>query len=379
MALHEPHEKQTPQQWYARLARERLDLSASVEETLADPTSQEDQWSDEDEYTSSVHTSRKMTLIPPRFSLQSRMLPAVQTGIQDVQPRAHAHSPTSAEEGGEQKASTVANPPNILTRLAQRLTSSLAAFGASVQPLAPPVIASSLVEESQELSRKQEARTVAPGEAASVSNRTDGYAMPFIDALPSAHPPVEATPPIRSKQRLAGHTGKIRLQTASLPAVTRQVSSVDMPTPPASPAAPFTHERAEVREPVEVWVRLANAETEKKAASVSMPGVDTGRSEVGPTSREQRTENALSRVAGIAGRGMLSGSGVFESGQPDLMIHNPHITESSVIVITLTSNPGPVVVQYVSLHPYEGFTIHLTAPVTMKTSFNYVVLLGELF
>src|SRR5947199_123043 len=188
MALHEPHEKQTPQQWYARLARERLDLSASVEETLADTSSQEDQCSDEDELTSSVHTSRKMTLIPPRFSLQSRMLPAVQTGMQDVQPSAHAHSPTSAEVGGEQKAPTTANHPNILTRLAQRLTSSLAAFGASVQPLAPPVIASSLVEEPQELSRKQETRAVAPGEAISVSNRTDTYAMPFIDALPTAHP-----------------------------------------------------------------------------------------------------------------------------------------------------------------------------------------------
>jgi hypothetical protein len=379
MALHEPHEKRTPQQWYTRLARERLDLSASVEETLADTSSQEDQWPDEGEYTSSVHTSRKMTLIPPRFSLQSRMLPAVQTGIQDVQPSTHAHSPTRVEVSGEQKTAPVANPPNILTRLAQRLTSSLAAFGASVQPLAPPVIASSPVEESQELSRKQEGRTVASGEAVSASNHTHAYAMPFIDALPSAHPTAEGVPPIRSKQRLAGHTGKIRLQTASLPAVTPQARSVDIPIPPDSPAAPFTHERAEVREPVEVWVRLATSETEKKATTVSISGVDTGQSEVGATSKEQRAENALLAAPGIAGRGMLSGSDVFESGQSDLMVHNAHITESSVVVVMLTSNPGPVVVQYVSLHPYEGFTIHLTAPVTMKTSFNYVVLLGELF
>jgi hypothetical protein len=130
---------------------------------------------------------------------------------------------------------------------------------------------------------------------------------------------------------------------------------------------------------VEVWVRLANSETEKKATAVSILGVDTGQSEVATASKEQHAENALLGAAGIAGRGMLSGSGVFESGQSDLMVHNPHITQSSVVVITLTSNPGPVVVQYVSLHPHEGFTIHLTAPATMKTSFNYVVLLGELF
>lgn len=373
MALHEPHEKQTPQQWYARLARERLDLSASVEETLADTSSQEDQWSDEDEYPSSVHTSRKMTLIPPRFSLQSRMLPAVQTGIQDVQPSTHVHPPTAAEVSGEQKAAPAANPPNILTRLAQRLTSSLAAFGASVQPLAPPVIPSSLVEESRELSRKQEARALVSGETVSVSDRTDGYAIPFIDALPSAHPPAEAVPPVRSKQRLAGHTGKIRLQTASLPAVTPHSGQVEVPI---RPAATFMHEHVEVREPVELWVRLAASEMEQKATAASISRVDTGQSEVGATSQQQRTEDAL---LGVTGRGMLSGSGVFESGQSEAVVHNTHITESSVVVTMLTSDPGPVVEKYVSLQPYRGFTIHLTAPTTMKTSFNYVVLLGELF
>src|SRR5947209_18110364 len=98
------HEKQAPQHWYTRLARERLDLSASVEETLADASSQEDQWSDEDEYSSSVHTSRKMTLIPPRFSLQSRMLPAVQAGTQDMQPSTYTPPPAPIGVEGEQKA-----------------------------------------------------------------------------------------------------------------------------------------------------------------------------------------------------------------------------------------------------------------------------------
>jgi len=60
-------------------------------------------------------------------------------------------------------------------------------------------------------------------------------------------------------------------------------------------------------------------------------------------------------------------------------VANPHITASSVVLVSLTSNPGPVVVQYVSLQPYNGFTVHLTAPTTMRATFNYIVLLGELF
>jgi len=30
-------------------------------------------------------------------------------------------------------------------------------------------------------------------------------------------------------------------------------------------------------------------------------------------------------------------------------------------------------VQYISLHPTVGFTLHLTAPAAAKTTFNYVV------
>jgi hypothetical protein len=44
----------------------------------------------------------------------------------------------------------------------------------------------------------------------------------------------------------------------------------------------------------------------------------------------------------------------------------------------LSSDPGPVVVQYVSLQPGTGFTIHLSAPTKMKTTFNYAVFQGEL-
>ncbi len=48
-------------------------------------------------------------------------------------------------------------------------------------------------------------------------------------------------------------------------------------------------------------------------------------------------------------------------------------------MINLLGNPGPVVVQYYTLLPDYGFKVHLSAPVTADTPFNYVILLGELF
>ena len=57
-----------------------------------------------------------------------------------------------------------------------------------------------------------------------------------------------------------------------------------------------------------------------------------------------------------------AGSGHFEAGQCDVVVADTHIEATSVVLVTLIGNPGPVVVQYVSLLPQEGFTVHLTAP-----------------
>jgi hypothetical protein len=70
----------------------------------------------------------------------------------------------------------------------------------------------------------------------------------------------------------------------------------------------------------------------------------------------------------------VAGSGQFERGQCDVAVAHPRVTPSSVIVVLLMGNPGPVVVQYVSLDPGRGFTVHLTAPAQHKTPFNYVIL-----
>jgi hypothetical protein len=69
-----------------------------------------------------------------------------------------------------------------------------------------------------------------------------------------------------------------------------------------------------------------------------------------------------------------AGTGKFECGQRDVTLSDPSVTASSVVLVTLTGNPGPVVVQYVSLQPGRGFTVHLTAPTMSGAPFNYIVL-----
>jgi len=54
----------------------------------------------------------------------------------------------------------------------------------------------------------------------------------------------------------------------------------------------------------------------------------------------------------------ISSSANFEKGQSEVMVANACITLRSVVVVMLIADPGPVVVQYVSLQPGVGFTVH---------------------
>ncbi len=81
--------------------------------------------------------------------------------------------------------------------------------------------------------------------------------------------------------------------------------------------------------------------------------------------------------SGIAMGTMLSGSGIFEPGRSEMAIENTGIGSSSVVMVMLAGDPGPVVVQYITLRPKDGFTVHLSAPALAKTPFNYVILAGE--
>lgn len=70
---------------------------------------------------------------------------------------------------------------------------------------------------------------------------------------------------------------------------------------------------------------------------------------------------------------LLCGSGVIEEGQEDVTIHNQRVSAQSVVTVMLASNPGPVVVHYVSVQPRAGFTLHMSAPVSAPTPFTYAV------
>jgi hypothetical protein len=88
---------------------------------------------------------------------------------------------------------------------------------------------------------------------------------------------------------------------------------------------------------------------------------------------EQPEQSAASPVIPETRAG-LSGVGTFEQGQCDLAVANTHVTASSVVVVVLTGDPGPVVVHYFSLQPGVGFTVHLSAPAKNATPFNYTLL-----
>src|SRR5579884_1374487 len=88
---------------------------------------------------------------------------------------------------------------------------------------------------------------------------------------------------------------------------------------------------------------------------------------------------ALARLQPDTSPEKLAGKGMILQGQAEVTIENKHVTASSIVVVNLLDNPGPVVVQYYSLLPSYGFKVHLSAPAISNTAFNYVILLGEVF
>ncbi len=79
----------------------------------------------------------------------------------------------------------------------------------------------------------------------------------------------------------------------------------------------------------------------------------------------------------VTDRAAFCGSGKFEIGQSAIAVAYTSITMASVVVVMLASDPGPVVVQYISLQPTIGFTVHLSAPTKNVTAFNYAIMSSE--
>jgi hypothetical protein len=359
MALYEDHDPQAQHYWQARLARERLNISESVEETLADTSSQE-QWSDdEQQYVSMDRALSSTELVPPRLSLQSKVQPSVRPAsfVQSVTAEIAAQQAATKEKEEPQKPQST----NLFARIAQRFTSSIAAI------MQPDDITWTPTrnEPDDALSQERHLATLPPSRTIVPIENTP---MPMvIDAIP-ATPSQAAVPPVTSKQRLAGHTSKVRLQTAQIPRVT--------PYPKESDVYGWHRETKEpLREPLTVNVRLR--EKVEDISVVNQPIEPVSNKET-QTQRETYVEPQITRSPQASYLSFF-GTGTFEKGQGELMVRDTHTLATSVVHVTLTSNPGPTLVQYTSLHPEVGFTLHLTAPATSKTTFNYVLFVDNRF
>jgi hypothetical protein len=162
---------------------------------------------------------------------------------------------------------------------------------------------------------------------------------------------VEALPAAPKKKRLAGRNTKVHLQAVPK---TEKRSAKKMTSSPGI-------------------IDSTVAEQSMPASALPLPEARTSEHETEkPVAVSLKTDERPAREK-------LAGSGQFLQGQAEITVENSHVSTSSVVMVNLLGNPGPVVVQFYSLLPDYGFKVHLSAPVTANTPFNYVILLGELF
>lgn len=279
--------------WLARFARERKNLSASVEETLAVHAVQDNLYIDElEDYEGyggeeEGQDARKEGVIPPRLSLQSRQMSAVQR--------------------------TAPQSPNAGAPRRDRL------------PTTAPV--------------------EVPQEKRQLAGRTTKVRLQAVRSqqMPAIHPLQEDGGSGQHEKSARGKNGEDGADGRD--------SKNRQGRKDKDHGVPLTHDISQERLVVAVGEAIAS----------------TG-------GLEDLKTSALLKVGRLP---ELAGSGMFEQGQSDVSVANEAISERSVVMVTLTGNPGPVVVQYISLQPQIGFTIHLSAPTTGRTPFNYVIWPGN--
>jgi hypothetical protein len=401
MNVNEELDERNQQSWLARFAQERQDLSISVDEALNDPNMQELFWIEEDREASSIYPvvpDKKESLFPPRLSLQSRMVMTVRSDGEAGTAAEANHLPST-------HATPVSSPaPALINNIP---TTESAATGPLSPLLSDQALTSFMGQKASSLAAIAdiEVCTASTTGAFSVHELTrDLFPTPSQGTQSGSMPAVRArrtseqTAPEGQKKRLAGRNTRVRLEVVPgaqsskqgqqnrtrtspqlptiPPSVARQETTQSMQkqaTSPLIPARPIPSSRE--RSPQRAGSAEAMMTTNARLAALARQDDERRRMTWG---RLQAAATHKGVVAATA-RGALSGHGYFASGQGEVTINNPYVTEHSVVLVTLTSNPGPVVVQYVSLKPQIGFTIHLTAPTTQHTSFNYILLLGELF
>ena len=150
----------------------------------------------------------------------------------------------------------------------------------------------------------------------------------------------------QKKRRLAGRTTKVHLQ-----------------------AVPKSEKKSESKISIEAENNVFSSDREEK---------NNGKSNPQRNSSSERGVIAKRKMGGVASRS-LAGSGLLKQGQRDVMVTNTHISSSSVVIVTLVEDPGPVVVKFITLQPQLGFTLHFSDSAETEARFNYVILMGELF
>jgi hypothetical protein len=161
---------------------------------------------------------------------------------------------------------------------------------------------------------------------------------------PPTDPSLEVSQAPQKKRRLAGRTTKVHLQ-----------------------AVPKSDKKSggKISTETEKIVRSADEEAQSEVKNNAQ--------------RNSRPVNSKldGELLNSTGGSFVVGSAVFRQGRSEVMIAHEHISPSSVVVVTLVGDPGPVVVKYISLQPQVGFTVHLSAQAEAETPFNYVMLPGE--
>ncbi len=187
---------------------------------------------------------------------------------------------------------------------------------------------------------------------------------------------------------------KLSLQSKPMPVVrieSKEVSSVTSRTTTASVTVPQTAQKKRrlAGRTTKVHLQAVPKSEKKSGGKISIEKEKIVRSADGEAQSDVKNSAKRSSKSGdsrlVEGQvkssalASLAGSGIFKHGQREVMVANTHISPSSVVVVTLVEDPGPVVVKYITLQPQIGFTVHLSAQAEAETPFNYVVLRGEVF
>jgi hypothetical protein len=176
--------------------------------------------------------------------------------------------------------------------------------------------------------------------------KTDETGKVTVINSTAATDPVEVTRTMQKKRRLAGRTTKVQLQ-----------------------AVPKSEKKSGGKISIESEKKVLSVDGEAHASAINNEKRGTR------SGADGLTEGQVKSTVGAT----LGGSGLFRQGQKEVMITNENILTSSVVVVTLVRDPGPVVVKYISLQPQVGFTIHLSAQAEAETPFNYAILIGAVF